>query len=460
MKSEKSRKSVGISIMREEETESRKSVAISIMSEENHQDSPENDVNDIDKSRKSIALSVNPGKIIDEQNKAIEEEKQKQIKNESKRSIAISAYPEKAVREKSRKSIAISAYPEKAIIEESRKSIALSWNPDNVPVYGLRKAGEIFSNKDIYNEENKYSPDSANMQRSVSSDHEQKESMIKSRKSIGLSISANENHLKERAMSESKGYEVNDNYQITFKPFKPFKAKRSIALSVITHTPTQKSSRHSVGLSAISHTPTEKYEKESVALSALHLSQQNKDENASFRSVALSAVKVIESKIPGHFDQSEKEETKQPSSNKYISKSSNTREINQPSNYESSRKITSKVSIKQDYSCQVVHGRDKEESHSSLKIDRDAALDPYLRDRSVDAYKRNNATQFRLSQKTVSEETKNLNKQLQVSDDLWDDEWIESQLLMIISVFNIRIYYKCLTFLFNLQHSQNSLDSI
>lgn len=441
MKSEKSRRSIAISIMKDEPPQSRKSVAVSIMSEEDRQDElEENDVHDDVRSRMSIALSVNPDKILNEHNRIIEEEKQKlileeekqrqiqeeknkvieeenerQLLNLSKKSIALSAYPEKSFNERSSKSVAISVNPEKANVEESKKSIGLSWNPNNPSVNLSRKSIALSAYKNAPIEENKYSPESVKI-RSISSDNDFNKSRIRSRKSVALSVSSNEDHLKERNQIAINEYEVNENYQITFKPFK---AKRSIGLSVITHTPTQKSSKHSVGLSAISHTPTEKFENQSVALSALHLSQQNRDENASYKSAALSALRVIESKVPGvHPEISSKEETKHAPSSKRISKTSNSKQIMQPSNIESSKRLSTKKSSKHDYSCQVVHGRDKEESHSSLLIDRDVALDPYKRDQSVDAYKRNNATQFRISQKTESQETNNLNKQLQVSDDL------------------------------------------
>lgn len=200
---------------------------------------------------------------------------------------------------------------------------------------------------------------------------------------------------------------MDDNYQITFKPYRP---KRSIALSVITHTPTQRSSKNSVGFSAISHTPTERIQNQSVALSALHLSQYNRDENASYKSVALSAFKVIESKFSGaQTENPSKEEIKQAPSDKHVSKSSNSKKIKQPSDYESSNKISSKKSSKQDYSCQVVHGRDQQESHPSLRNDREIALDPF---------KQNSTNRNRKSHKAESEETNNLNKQLQVSDNI------------------------------------------
>lgn len=217
--------------------------------------------------------------------------------------------------------------------------------------------------------------------------------------------------------------------------FTPYVNKRSVACSVITHTPTQKSSMHSVALSAITHTPTEKQAKESVALSALHLSQKLKDEDASYRSIALSAVKVIESKLPNRhgdnsrtnnrFDYEEDKVSQPPSRHRsnggkpWDMKNTNSKKTVdqvQPSVHEPSS--VSITPTKHDHSCQVYHGRDQEESNSSLKVDRDIALDPYLKDQSVDAWKRNNGNQFRLSQKTASEESKNINKMLQVSEDL------------------------------------------
>jgi hypothetical protein len=76
---------------------------------------------------------------------------------------------------------------------------------------------------------------------------------------------------------------------------------------------------------------------------------------------------------------------------------------------------------KTEFSCQVVRGRDIRESRSSLRNDKSEALDPYKQDVQLDPYKRDGGTQFRASQKTVSQETANRggrHKLLQVSEDL------------------------------------------
>lgn len=127
--------------MKDEPAESRKSVAVSIMSQTEHEEKNQNDqLDDEVQSRVSIALSVNPDKILQEQNriideqkqaqeqqdKMIEEEKQRQLLNKSKKSIALSAYPDGPISKKSRKSLGMSVNSEKIKVDESRKSIALS----------------------------------------------------------------------------------------------------------------------------------------------------------------------------------------------------------------------------------------------------------------------------------------------------------------------------------------------
>jgi hypothetical protein len=76
----------------------------------------------------------------------------------------------------------------------------------------------------------------------------------------------------------------------------------------------------------------------------------------------------------------------------------------------------SKISKKVDHQCQVVHGRDKSEAKSSLKIDRHKASDPYMRDQTTGAYKHDTGNQYRVSQKTNTNSENN--KILQVSEDL------------------------------------------
>ena len=77
-----------------------------------------------------------------------------------------------------------------------------------------------------------------------------------------------------------------------------------------------------------------------------------------------------------------------------------------------------KKPLNYDFSCQIVHGREVNESNSSLKIDRNAGNDPYLRDQMIGAYTRDTGNQFKVSQKTESDETQDHNRRVQVSDDL------------------------------------------
>ena len=120
----------------------------------------------------------------------------------------------------------------------------------------------------------------------------------KSKKSIGLSISSNMGASREKSHFSSNQDSRNKEEG---KDFKPFVVRKEQALSVITHTPTNKEGPCSIALSAITHTPTEKSEveeKQSINLSALHLSQKEYEEelNKSYRSLALSAVRVYEPK--------------------------------------------------------------------------------------------------------------------------------------------------------------------
>jgi hypothetical protein len=85
-----------------------------------------------------------------------------------------------------------------------------------------------------------------------------------------------------------------------------------------------------------------------------------------------------------------------------------------PSRFDYIKKKPRKV----DHVCQVVHGRDQSESDSNYKVDKHRALDPYLRDQATGAYKRDDGMQFRLSQKSYSDESNNIRQKLQVSDDL------------------------------------------
>lgn len=55
------------------------------------------------------------------------------------------------------------------------------------------------------------------------------------------------------------------------------------------------------------------------------------------------------------------------------------------------------VKQKVEFSCQVIKGRDVEESNESLRIDQSVALDPYKQDASISAYKRDTGNQFRIS---------------------------------------------------------------
>ena len=54
----------------------------------------------------------------------------------------------------------------------------------------------------------------------------------------------------------------------------------------------------------------------------------------------------------------------------------------------------------------------------SLRNDKSVALDPYKQDASIDPCKRDKSNQFRLSQKTSTDNIDGLNKRLQVSNDL------------------------------------------
>ena len=192
--------------------------------------------------------------------------------------------------------------------------------------------------------------------------------------------------------------------------FAKFKPKKSIGLSVITHTPTEKSQANDVALSAITHTPSWKDEKQSVALSALHLSQNGEEqEPGSMHSVALSAFKVIET--------TEKPKNIEENKSHHSSNKSNTSKITPVIPGHESKSVQN-VKERIDHSCQVIKGRDFEESNTSLRNDKSVALDPYKQDASIDPYKRDKSNQFRLSKKTSTDNTDGLNKRLQVSNDL------------------------------------------
>lgn len=74
-----------------------------------------------------------------------------------------------------------------------------------------------------------------------------------------------------------------------------------------------------------------------------------------------------------------------------------------------------------DHQCQVVQGRDKSESDSSLVIRKNAKNDPYLRDQYTYAYKQDTGNQYRQDSRTVSRTGSDSTykmKRLQVSEDL------------------------------------------
>ena len=439
--------------------------------------------------------------------------------NRSSKSIALSCNPDNVpIPEQSRKSVALSMNSQKIIDERSKKSIALSCNSDNIPEPEL-------SHKSIALSMNPGK---------IQEDEE-------SKKSVGLSMRSSKlDHSSLRSKCQSEQVSVSE--ETKKDQFQPFKAKRDQALSGITHTPTSKNSHNSIALSAITHTPTNRTEKESACLSALHLSQRPDSDQLekSFKSIALSAVKVVESRVvippkittvdravtPHVLPQSDKsinpksehksnksiaaksihQEDKSnspilefredksigaksehkmdqsigarsvnradvmldPKSDKRISRGvepmSVDEEIKETYSYPSREGIRKHDSMpsrvemhksestpsdytyyqpkhkpkhkprhnsrprptqglfkkptKVDHTCQVVHGRDRSESASSRIIDKNIALDPYLRDESIGAYKRDNEMQYRNSQKTDTDETNNINRRLQVSDDL------------------------------------------
>ena len=126
-------------------------------------------------------------------------------------------------------------------------------------------------------------------------------------------------------------------------------------------------------------------------------------------SVALSASKVIEN--------TEKPKNIEENKSHHSSNKSNLSKITPVIPGHESKSLQN-IKERQDYSCQVIKGRDFEESNMSLRNDKSVALDPYKQDVSIDPYKRDKSNQFRLSQKTSTDNTDELNKRLQVSNDL------------------------------------------
>ena len=243
-------------------------------------------------SKKSIAVSANPDRVP-------QAEEFEKINNKIQmNSIALSVNTKKLnEKEESTKSIALSMDTSKLYELASKRTVALSVNPEKILRCIQERTEEIQEESQrILEEESR-------------TDLKSRKNP-KSKKSIALSISSNMGA--SRAKSRSSVYPQNegekaeetklgDNEEIVDekmneKEFKPFVYRVDQALSVITHTPTHKEGPNSIALSAITHTPTEKSEKQSINLSALHLSQndyqEDEDVEKSYRSVALSAVRV------------------------------------------------------------------------------------------------------------------------------------------------------------------------
>ena len=256
---------------------------------------------DINNGRKSVALSVNTEKLRQREvsNKSIglsADQNNVPTHGQSKKSVAISANPDRVpMHGDSKKSIALSVNTNSIVnMLHKKRTVALTVTPDKIK-RSLLKDGFSVTQDPITEED----PGQDYRNNSRVSKSRKLQSNAKSRKSVALSISTNMGVIKEQIQS-SIGRSAEGEDEDSSKDFyKPFVVRKDQGLSVITHTPTEKDGRQSIALSAITHTPTNKEEGQSENLSALHLSQRNiqeDEDDKSFRSAALSAVRVYEPK--------------------------------------------------------------------------------------------------------------------------------------------------------------------
>ena len=236
-------------------------------------------------SRKSIAISTYKSQA------PIPEEEE----DYGKKSIGVSMNTEKLKHPlDSRKSIAISVNTSALANAYSKRSVALSVTPEKI--VKVFAQDDFSNNPDMIPEAPEESVHISRFNQSRINERNKNRLNLKSGKSGILSITTNVGPKREIEQNSFGAYKEETKED---KGFVPFKYRKSLALSAITHTPTEKEGPHSIALSAITHTPTNKADEQSENLSALHLSQNNVEEdneNKSYRSAALSAVKVFEPK--------------------------------------------------------------------------------------------------------------------------------------------------------------------